>query len=659
MADVLGFLAKHNIAVKPATCHNVHTHCVFCAENPTSRGRLYINVDPGAEVPGLYTCFLCGAKGNLVTLKRHFGEPVDETDLDTNTRADILNGAASYYHNLLDHYPDVQAYLKGPERGLTPDTITKHLIGYAPMDIAYDVASKQTSVQRSRSLYRHLRDTGYKARDILASGLCNEARQGKIVDALSGMVTIPYLVAGNCVAIRGRAWPYSPTDFEAWGSVRYDPPVSKYKTPGGTKARLFNTDTTWGESEVAVAEGEMDALVLEQAGFRAVGVPGANAWQEEWDGYLTSLKRLWIIFDRDPAGEKGATKLLAKFPGTARRVFLSPDGVKCDPTTWFQTHTASDFAELLAEANKGGLLVTVQDAIDEFRAVQALPGLQFGWELLDLYLRPGLQPSQLMVILARTGAGKTVFLLNMMHRARMVKGQEDTKILFISLEQTRGEWWDRARRIHRFYNLEQDEQSCAKFWENHLMLVDRNRITDTEVRQIFDDYEYQMGRRPDLICLDYLGYWARAFRGEAYERTSAAIMSLKALAKEYRIPMIVPHQVSRAAKDGEEFQMEAARDAGTIEETADFLLTMWRPDDAVGKTDLEKNGDVLFRIAKSRHGGRGAELRMQWSPVSLVLVPELDPLCARARREMEMHRLYGSENWDEIMFRHQMDSVML
>jgi hypothetical protein len=651
MPDVLGYLADKGIPYKQATRHNVHTHCFFCGEDPSARGRLYINIDPDADPAALYTCFLCGEKGNLTTLKRHFGDPVGEQELDSLVRLEIMNAAAAYYHDELDGHPDVKAYLTGPDRGLTVETIAKHEIGYAPMDVTYDVATKGTFVRRPRRLYGHLRTAGYHPKDILATGLCQELNKG-IVDALGGMVTLPYHTAGNCVAIRGRTWPHSPADFEAWHAERYEPPKNKYKTPGGTQARLFNTDAAWGATELVLCEGEFDALVVEQAGYPAMGVPGANAWQPEWDDYLTPMKRVWLVFDRDPAGEKGAAKLVERFAAKVRRVFLSPEGVKCDPTNWFQTHAPAEFADLLAEANKGGLLVTVADAIAEFREVQSQDGLTFGWESLDLAFRPGLQPAQLLVLLARTGAGKTVFLLNMMQRARMIPGQENLRFLFISLEQTRGEWWDRARRIYRFYHLDHTEQDAMKFWANNLMLVDRNRISENELRQVLDDYEYQMGVMPDLVMLDYIGYWARAFRGEAYERTSAAVMKLKEVIKEYRVPMIAPHQVSRSARDGEEFQADAARDSGAIEETADFILTMWRPEDAPGRTQEERDGVVNFKIAKSRHGGRGTELGMQWSPVSLVLLPELDPLRARAQHEVVWKRRYGNRTWEEIMLMH-------
>jgi len=649
--DVEAYLQSRGMVLKRADARNVHASCVFCGEDPAARGRLYINIDPNAEIPGLWFCHLCGQRGSLTSLKKYFGDDVREDEIDSQIRVEIHNLAAQYYVSQLGHYAEVLQYLKGPERGLHVETLKAHQIGYAPMEITHDLATDVTSTTWPRRLYGHLRDQGYASKDILATGLCHE-RDNKIVDALGGMVTIPYVIAGNVATIRGRTWPFSDGDFEHWLGDPYSPAKGKYKTCSGVASRLFNSDVAWAGEEVFVTEGEFDAMVLEQNGYPTVGVPGATAWQENWDDYLTNLKRVWLVYDRDAAGEKGAAKLTERIGTKVRRVHLSDEGTKCDPTMFFAEHDVAEFQAILDQARKGGLLVSVSEAIEEFAEIQGMPGIKFGWELLDIMIAPGLQAGQIMMLLGKTGTFKSLLLFNMLHLIRMVPEQENLKVLLLSLEQTRGEWWDRARRIHRFYNINSNEAEAAEWWEQNILLVDQNRISEAQLRQVLDDFEYQMGDLPDIIAIDYLGYWARSFRGEPYERTSAAAMALKAIAKEYRIPMIVPHQVSRLGRDGEEFGADAARDSGVVEETADFLFTMWNPDNILGRSEEERCGQVHLRIAKSRHGGRGQLLTMQTAPISLAMVPEGDPLCARARQELGWKQTYRS-TWNEAVFRHR------
>lgn len=653
MADVLGYLESKALFLKRADSRNVHTACIFCDEPSDARGRLYICTDPDADIPGLFLCHRCGAKGNLTTLKKHFGDQIAEDEVDYHTRSEILNRAAAYYQGQLGDYPEVLRYLKGAERGLSMETIARHEIGYAPMDREHDLATDLITWRKPRLLYSFLRSEGYTPKDIIATGLCyKDEKRNAVVDSLAGMVTLPYHTAGNVVAIRGRTWPYTEADFAGWDDEPYEPAKGKYKTVAGTQARLFNADAMWGTDDVVITEGEFDALVLEQEGFPAVGVPGANSWQEAWDDYIKPLKRVYLVFDRDAAGEKAANTLVERFGTKVRRVHLSPEGTKCDPTQWFaQGHGGDELRALIDDANRGGLLVSVREAILEYSTVQGQPGVKFGWDYLDIAIAPGLQAAQLMVPLSKTGVGKTIVLLNMMHGVRMQPGQEDFKILFVSLEQTRGEWWDRARRIHRFFDLDANEADAEAWWENNLMLVDRNRVSEVEFRQVIDDFTYQMGKVPDLLCVDYLGYWARSFKGDAYQRTSDAIMALKAIAKDYRIPIIAPHQVSRGAQDGLEFQSDSARDAGVVEETADFIVAMWAPDNQMGREEAERTGVLHMRLAKSRHGGRGQLFPFQFAPISLAIVPETHHLAVRARKEFGWKTRYR-DDWNAAVYRH-------
>lgn len=650
MTDVLTYLTEKNMPLKRAGGWEMNTPCVFCHEKPEARGRLYINVDPEADIQGLFLCHLCGAKGNITTLKRHFGDNVERIEIDSALQSEILDESVAFYESELTDFPEVLEYLQGPKRGLSVETIKKYRLGYAPMRFE-QIVGEGSKVIRPNGLYRYLRDAGYEPKDIIATGLCQEA-DGRLVDSLGGMVSIPYLVSGHPVAIRGRTWPMTEEDFCHWQGETYKTPPGKYKTCAGTKARLFNTDAAWDTNTLVLCEGELDAIVLTEAGFPAVGVPGAGSWQDGWDDYLTHVRRALLVFDRDQAGEKAANKLVVRFGSKVRRIHLSAEGTKCDPTEWFQIHTSEEFQGLVNAACRTGLLVTVKEAVAEFESIQGTSGLKFNFELLDLMIDPGLQPAQLMILLAKTGTGKTLMLLNLMHRMRMAPGQGHLRFLFVSLEQTRGEWWDRARRIHRFYNLESSEAEAERWWQDNLMIVDKNRLTEHDLHQVVEEYAEGMGQMPDVICLDYLGYFARSFKGEGYERSSMAAMALKGIGKEYRVPIIAPHQVNRGAREGEEFGADAARESGVIEETADFLFTVWSPDNQLARTEAEKTGHLDLRIAKSRHGGRGTQLGMQFAPVSLVMVPDGDPLHIRARQEFRWRNMY-KDSWSKAVYRHR------
>ena len=159
-----------------------------------------------------------------------------------------------------------------------------------------------------------------------------------------------------------------------------------------------------------------------------------------------------------------------------------------------------------------------------------------------------------------------------------------------------------------------------------------------------------MGTKPDMVFVDYLGYWARSYKGDAYERTSAAVMALKAIAKEYRVPILTPHQVNRGNQAGTEVGLNDARDSGAVEETADFLLSLASSDQKNMQND-QRNGETMMKILKSRHGGVGTPIKVIFAPQSLAMVPR-EEVQGLKRAMAEVSATALGENYDQVFARH-------
>ena len=65
---------------------------------------------------------------------------------------------------------------------------------------------------------------------------------------------------------------------------------------------------------IYICEGETDALTLLQAGFQAVGIPGAAAWQSSWADYFHKFKKIIVLSDNDTAGHNLLLNLATAFP---------------------------------------------------------------------------------------------------------------------------------------------------------------------------------------------------------------------------------------------------------------------------------------------------------------------------------------------------------
>lgn len=615
METVESYLSSKGVRSRQGGSGELHVHCFFCNEDPGRPGRLYINSDTG-----VFFCHLCEAKGHINTLRAHFGDPpiledgsIKQAKVEKPIPLNLFRAAAEFYHDALRKKgnPEREMVLDYlfKERGLTKETVQKHLLGWG---IA--------------GLKDHLVARGFSEEECVSSGLI--ATNG--YEILSNKITIPYVTHGQVVQVRGK---------DIGG---------KYVTPTHNSVRLFNVDSTENADRVVICEGEFDALVLEQLGYHAVGAPGANAFPEGWKVYFQDIKKIYVCFDNDVPGIKGAENVLRILGPTAKMVTMpgANGGPKNDPSEWIikKGHTKEDFEALLAPLNASKLLVSVHEAYEEWLKyegnVNRGMGISTGYATLDAKIEPGLMPGQVMVIMAKTGQGKTMILLNMFHRIFMKDTERDKKILFVSLEQTRNEWFQRARWIYKFYKAtigapDPPDKEIIDFYADRFMLIDKNRVTPEELTHTITEYVEALAKPPDLIAVDYLGYWARAFRGEGYERTTAAIMEMKKMAKEIKTPFISPSQVKRAA-DAVHLTLDSARDSGAVEETSDFLLGFSRklvkvegaipvgsttPDAMLG---LEGTQEIELKIHKSRHGGADQHIILHNGPLSLVLVPDTD-----------------------------------
>lgn len=124
----------------------------------------------------------------------------------------------------------------------------------------------------------------------------------------------------------------------------------KYRYEKGSTTALYNSHTLQyveGDEPVFVCEGELDALLLNSKGLNAVtSTGGSGTFKKEW-AEMFEGKNVYIVFDRDGAGYKGAMKTQGILP-FAKIIILPDDTEGNDVTDYFQTHTVQDFFEIEA-----------------------------------------------------------------------------------------------------------------------------------------------------------------------------------------------------------------------------------------------------------------------------------------------------------------------
>lgn len=617
--DVVEYLTSKGLHGRPSGDNEMVYPCFFdCGEQSNSRKRkLYVN-----RVTGFYECKVCLAAGGSTKLQKHFGDTPVKRGSSSNTPAPsmpvsasktaILTAAAEVAHEMACNSEDALEYLNGPERDLPAEVILARKYGFVP---------------RNWSLSGQL---DFPARDLIAAGILTE--DGR--DYFNDRIIIPYYQDGKVVQLRAK---------QVGGH---------YATPKNDRTRLYGADDVRGAEDVVVVEGEFDAAMLAYClsqspdpkvnGLRVCAVPGAGIWPEDADAILSKAKRIFIGFDPDDTGRNGALKLLEHLGGRARNlewpetILERPlaDGLELKKIDWSLLigkygFAWTDFLHMMRESG-GRRLLTPAEAAARLKNRPKTGGIKTGFTEFDAWIAPGLLPGQLMIPLAKTGTGKTIWLCNVAYN------NLNRPVLFVTLEMTAEEVYERMARVYRFYEPHATEEQIGQALAN-ILICDENKLTERDLEQLIDEYEYETGRRPELMLVDYLGYYARGagVGGSPYEKTSSAVMQLKAEAKKHKMVVIAPHQVSRKADDGRPIDADDARDSGVVEETADFLVSLYRPDEALA-INGQPSGVVKMGILKSRHGNRDRVASLQMGLLSLVMVDAHGKYGKQARDEAQM-----------------------
>ena len=245
------------------------------------------------------------------------------------------------------------------------------------------------------------------------------------------------------------------------------------------------------------------------------------------------------------------------------------------------------------------------DRLDDlYRNSGGMRGVPTGYLDLDDALS-GMQPSNLLILAARPGMGKTAFALNI---AQQVAVEKQLPVGIFSLEMSQEELVDRllvAQADIDAWKLKTGRLGEEEFTrlsdamgvlaDAPLYIDDTPGLSVLEMRTKARRLLAEKGLK--LIIVDYL----QLIRGRGLENrvTEVAEMSqgLKNLARELKVPVLALSQLSRAVEQRgiKQPQLADLRESGAIEQDADVVMFIWREDE-------EDLANIKLSIAKHRNG---------------------------------------------------------
>ena len=267
------------------------------------------------------------------------------------------------------------------------------------------------------------------------------------------------------------------------------------------------------------------------------------------------------------------------------------------------------------------LVLQAKKRIEEIANQKGLSGVETGFTKLDA-ITSGWQPSDLIIIAARPGMGKTAFVLSM---ARNIAIDFGHPVALFSLEMSSVQLI--TRLISSETGLSSEKLRTGKLekheWEQLSVKVKNLEkaplfIDDSPSLSIFDlrakarRLASQHGIK--IIIVDYLQLMTAGGNGKnggnREQEISTISRNLKALAKELGIPVIALSQLSRAVEtrgSSKRPLLSDLRESGAIEQDADIVSFIYRPEYyKIDEWDDEEQspsaGQAEFIIAKHRNG---------------------------------------------------------
>ena len=245
-------------------------------------------------------------------------------------------------------------------------------------------------------------------------------------------------------------------------------------------------------------------------------------------------------------------------------------------------------------------------------------GIASGFTDLD-YKTTGFQPSDLILLAARPSMGKTALALNI---AIHVAAVERKHVAIFSLEMSKEQLVKRllSQESHvdsqklRTGNLADNEwaaliEGAETVGKSLLAIDDTPGITVNELRSKCRKLQVEQGL--DMIIIDYLQLMSGSKKAESRQNEVSEISrSLKAIARELKVPILALSQLNRKAEERADHrpQLSDLRESGAIEQDADVVMFI----DRERNEDAEANKATVI-IAKQRNGPIG-DVNLMWLP---------------------------------------------
>ena len=267
------------------------------------------------------------------------------------------------------------------------------------------------------------------------------------------------------------------------------------------------------------------------------------------------------------------------------------------------------------------------EVMEKYENIQKNPegvrGIPTGIFKLDKMMK-GLQNSDLIILAARPACGKTSFAMNIVNHAAVYN---KSKVAVFRLEMSKTQLAQRSLFSVAKVDMEKANQGKLDVKEWNALWAANSKLNEADI--YVDDSSLtnptdilgkcrrlKRERGLDLVMIDYLQLMSTGKNKDRQQEVSEISRSLKIMAKELDVPVIVLSQLSRGTESRKDHRpmLSDLRESGAIEQDADIVWFIHRPEMYSDATEEEKtNGIAEIIVAKHRNGPIGT-VPVKWLP---------------------------------------------
>lgn len=251
-----------------------------------------------------------------------------------------------------------------------------------------------------------------------------------------------------------------------------------------------------------------------------------------------------------------------------------------------------------------------------FKSKNQFTGVPTGFANLDS-MTSGFQNSDLIILGARPSIGKTAMALSMMQHISLERKipcgffslEMSTELIGMRIlaQESRVSMSKIRSGMIKIDEIQKIQDAAGRWFEAPLYIVDTPNMRLLELRSMARRMVEKHGVK--IIFIDYIGLIATENpTAPVFEQVSEISKSLKALARELKIPIVALSQVSRNA-EGEEPNLAQLRGSGSVEQDADVVMFLHRE----RLKDESPIQDAKLILAKQRNGATG-DIKIKFIP---------------------------------------------